>query len=177
MRKRFQTLALMPLRIHTQSTTLYVLAEALDDYRTTTPWNSFGTFRTISGSGIDPPKCAKPDINYGNKQLTFTCSTEDVEYVSEIRVSDGKKYYDRSITLDATYEINVYATKAGYDNSDIVTATLCWIEAEPSNVGITTGVNVIPSHAVLIQNNGGILSINGAIEGNKSVYIIYPVNY
>lgn len=74
-------------------------------------------------------KCATPTIRYDNKRLIFDCDTEGVEYVSEIKVADIGKYNDSEVALSATYEISVYATKNGYEDSDVATATLVWTGA------------------------------------------------
>ena len=72
---------------------------------------------------------ATPTISYANKELTFSCETEGVEYVYEIKDTDIKKGYDAKVSLSATYNISVYATKTGYENSDVATATLVWTVA------------------------------------------------
>lgn len=70
----------------------------------------------------DTPKCATPEISYVNGKISLSCKTKDVEYVSEVTVSDAKKYYGSEFTLSQIYKISVYATKDGYENSDTVTA-------------------------------------------------------
>lgn len=70
-----------------------------------------------------------------------------------------------------TYNISVYATKTGYENSDIATATLCWIDVDPKTEGITNNMAQVRAKAVLIQSNGNVLTISGADEGEEiSVY-------
>lgn len=76
---------------------------------------------TIEDDDSDIIKCATPEISYDNGKLEFACETEGVEFVSEVTVKDAKKYYDASVTLSQTYKVTVYATKAGYENSDIAT--------------------------------------------------------
>ena len=76
--------------------------------------------------------------------------------------------------LTATYYISVYATKTGYDNSDVATATLCWIEATPQTEGISNGIAQVPARAVMIQSNGGTLTIQGAEDGTPIK--VYSVN-
>ena len=96
-----------------------------------------------------------------------------MEYVYEIKDSDIKKGYESEVSLTATYEISVYATKQGYEYSDEATATLCWIDQTPKTEGITNGVANIPANAVLIQSNGGQLTIQGADDGTSvNVYSI-----
>jgi hypothetical protein len=99
----------------------------------------------------------------------MSCATEGVEYVTDITDADIKKHYDATISLTATYNISVYATKAGYENSDVVTATLCWIDKEP--VIDVTVISQVPAQAVLIQSEGGLLTVQGLDDGTEvSVY-------
>lgn len=51
-------------------------------------------------------------------------------------VTDAKKYYDSEFTLSQKYKISVYATKAGYDNSDV---TIREIEIKGDNKPIVVG--------------------------------------
>ena len=76
--------------------------------------------------------------------------------------------------MSVTYNISVYAAKSGYENSETVTATLCWIDSDSRTEGITDGVAEIPAKAVLIQNNGSMLTIQGADDG--TMVSIYSIN-
>lgn len=122
---------------------------------------------TINGSFSQVNKCAAPNISYNNGTLSITCDTEDVEFVTEIKDDDIKQYNSSKITLTATYNINVYAKKPGFENSDVVKATLCWVEAEPKTEGISNGVANIRAQAVLIHNNGGMITVNGIEDGTR----------
>lgn len=121
--------------------------------------------------GETDPKVETPTIGYHNGELTFNCATEGVEYVYEITDSDIKKGNDSKVQLTVTYNINVYATKDGYESSDVATATLCWIDQEPRKEGIENGVREVAARAVLIQSRGGKLVVSGTEEGEQiSVY-------
>lgn len=103
--------------------------------------------------------------------MKFYCETDDVEYVSEITDTDIKKNYTNEVDLTATYNIKVYATKEGYENSETATATLCWIDVEPMTEGITNNVANVRAMAVMIQNLDGQLTVSGIDEGEQiSVY-------
>ena len=67
--------------------------------------------------------------------------------------------------LGVTYHISVYATKAGYENSDVATASLCWIDIDPKTEGITNNVTNVRARAILIMSNSSQLTISGADEG------------
>ena len=96
----------------------------------------YGEERTfITGESPQIPgtiKCATPIINYENGYLSFSCETEGVEYVYEVKCADAAKGYGDTVPLTATYNISVYAKKDGYDNSDVA--------AKDITVGGTVGI-------------------------------------
>lgn len=119
----------------------------------------------------DEEKCAAPTISYQNGKLTFNCATECATFHYLITDTDIKKGSGNEVQLTATYNISVFAAKAGYENSETVTATLCWIDKEPKGEGIINEVHQIAAHAIIVQSNEGVLSVQGADEGEKiSVY-------
>ncbi len=155
--------------------TLHVPEATISLYQATDPWKNFGKIVTLSGDTPDVPEvpqCATPTIFYGNKKLMFSCDTEGVEYVSEVKVADGKKYYDSSVTLDATYEISVYATKTGYENSEVATATLVWTSGTFTETTKPSGVREISYDIpALISSQGSTITVTSEAEGTPvSVY-------
>ena len=154
--------------------TLYVPSGTIDIYKATEGWKKFVFIEEGDGSGDTPPepsKCEKPTISYQNGKLTFHSATEGVAYQYSITDSDIKTGSAQEVQLGVTYNISVYATKAGYDNSETVTATLCWIDVDPKTEGITNSVVNVRANPVLIQSNGNVLSISGAPDGSEiSVY-------
>ena len=156
--------------------TLYVPAGSVNKYKTTEGWRKFLYIEEGNGGGGNPPetqKCEKPTISYQNGKLKFYSATEDAICHSSITDTDIASYTTNEVQLGVTYNISVYATKSGYEDSEIVTATLCWIDLSPKTEGITDDIVNVPAHAVLIQNNGSTLTIQGADEGTMvSVYSI-----
>ena len=152
---------------HPEYATLHVPSASLQEYKDTYPWSGFGTIVSIGGSGI--PKCATPSISYSDMKLSFSCETEGVDFISKMKDSDINDFYTNEINLTATYEISVYATKTGYENSDVATATLVWSNA--SFTETTPATAIAPAAEmeapvpVLIQNHGGTLTIQGAQDG------------
>lgn len=105
-----------------QYMTLHVPTASIQAYRSTEPWNSFKVIVSLeAGDTPTIQKCATPEISFENGRVKFTCETEGVEYISEVILADQHKYYDAEIQLSQTYKVSVYATKAGYDNSDVTT--------------------------------------------------------
>jgi uncharacterized ParB-like nuclease family protein len=157
---------------------LFVPKGCIAAYQAADQWKDFffteeGEGTASEGSHETKKKCEKPTISYTNGQLSFASDTEGVEFVTDITDSDIKRHYDANIQLTATYTISVYATKAGYDNSDVATATLCWIDVDPKTEGINNGIAQVPAKAVLIQAVGGTINVQGCDDGERiGVYSI-----
>ena len=134
-------------------------SSAISYYQTTEPWSGFGTIKTLEGTGTGggTKKCEKPVISYANGELDFTCSTEEVEFASEIKCKDVNKFNTSKVSLSACYDISVTATKAGYDNSDVVTAKLYWLPT----ADIGTNINTAKTRGIVIQSAGGFITLSG----------------
>ena len=144
--------------------TLHVPSSALSYYQTTAPWSGFGTIKALGGTEPEAKKCEKPVISYANGELEFTCSTEGVEFASEIKCKDVNKFNTSKVSLSACYDISVTATKAGYDNSDVATAKLYWLPT--SDIG--TNINTAKTRGVVIQSAGGFITLSG-LDTNERV--------
>ena len=97
--------------------TLHVHKDVISDYMAADTWMNFNEIVSIEG----PDKCATPVINFIKGTIELSCETEGVEYVTEISIPDVNEYTGNKIKLTGTYTISVYATKEGYDNSDVAT--------------------------------------------------------
>lgn len=124
-----------------ENATLYVPASAIEDYRSTAPWNKFPNILVM-------PKCANPTITCEDGKVKFSCDTEGVTFFSEIGVADAGGYDSNEIDLGLTYKVSVYATAEGYENSDVVTTTL-----QLNSNGIRGDVN-----------QDGVVNITDAVE-------------
>ncbi len=104
--------------------TLHVPAASINDYKTTEPWKNFKNFMTIEEEQL--PKCYTPTIAFDKDGLVFNCETPGVDIAYEITDSDIKKGFanNSKMSLTPVYTITYYATKAGYKNSDLATATI-----------------------------------------------------
>ena len=151
--------------------TLYVPKGTIDTYKETRYWNKFLFIEEGEpGSSTQPEekKCATPSISYANKKLTFSCSTEGVEYHYTINDTDIKSAVASSIDLSATYEISVYATKSGYTNSDLATATLVWTDAvfTETTPSTSSAKAIAESIPMLISAQNGTITVRGEQNGH-----------
>lgn len=158
------------------NTTLYVPKGTKSIYEKSDIWKYFWNIHEydVEDGEVEVKKCANPTINYSNGRLSFICETENAVCKASITDTDIKSYSGNEIQLGVTYVINVYATKAGYENSETVTATLCWIDQQPITEGITNNISQIPAKAVLIQSQSGMLTIQGVDDG--STIAVYTVS-
>ena len=155
------------------SATLHVPDASTNSYHESAPWSEFGTIKGLSGEELKVNKCETPTIAYTDGELQFSCATEGAEFVSRISDEDIKEYNDSKVKLNVTYNISVYATAAGYENSDAATATICWIETEPKSEELPDGVTELKAYPVLIQSKDGQITIQGVADKAKvEVYTI-----
>ena len=154
--------------------TLHVPAESIEAYKAKSPWSELGRIVAIDGETPEPEvkKCATPVVSYADGKLTLTSATEDVEFITDVVAQDAKKYYEAEINLNATYAIETYAVKTGYENSDTVSIALVWVEN--GEVSDSTGVFSIEATPVLIHGNAGVLTISGVAYGTDIV--VYTVS-
>ena len=163
---------------HFINSTVYVPQGALEAYQTADVWKDFWDIQELGATDEpdteikDPEtkKCAIPVISYENGALTITSATEGANFITEIRNSDVAMHYDSRIELTVTYDISTYATLAGYENSDIAMATLCWIDEE----GIASDLTRIESTPVIIKSYNGNILLDGAKAGTEIV--VYDIN-
>ena len=109
---------------YTEYATLYVPESSGATYNTAVPWSGFGTIKTLSGEIPVVEKCATPTISYFDGKLHFSCETESVEYVYNITPPSAKSGNGTDISMPTTYKVTVYATKDGYENSDVATKVI-----------------------------------------------------
>ena len=152
--------------------TLHVPDESVDNYKAVAPWN---TFKKVVGISSDSGReaCEKPVLTYKDGKLEATSETEGAQCVIIISDEDVNTH-SNSVNLTATYHISAYATKPNYKNSEIVTATLCWIDQEPETEGLINDVAEVRALPVLIQSEGGVISVNGVNSGTE--VRVYSVN-
>lgn len=158
------------------NTILFVPKGAKTIYESTDIWKNFWNIQEFNDEEIEveTKKCALPTISYSNGKLSFNCETEGAICQSTITDSDIATFYKNEVQLRVTYNISVYATKSGYENSEVATATLCWIDVDPKMEGIENGITQVRANAVLIQSMDGQIVLSGIDDGTR-IYA-YEVN-
>ena len=146
--------------------TLHVPSSAITYFQTTKPWSGFGTIKALEGTDGETKKCETPTISFVDGKLTFSCTTEGVEYASEVTCSDVNKYNSNEINLAACYDITCYAKAEGFANSDVATAKLYWLTSSGSLEG--AGINNVSMRGIAIQAAGGFINISG-LDNNETV--------
>ena len=159
------------------NTKLYVPIGTKEKYMAAEGWKNFFLIEEMDvdkmwngqgdpyGNSQENTKCEKPTISYANGKLTFSSATPNAICQSTITDTDISSFSGNEVQLTVTYTIKVYATASGYENSDVVTATLCWIDADPKTEGIENSLTQVRANAVLIQSHDGVLSIAGVVDG------------
>ncbi len=150
-----------------EKATLHVPTASIDAYKSTAPWSSFKTFEELDDTLPDPlvqEQCATPTITYVDGKLVFACETEGVSFVSQIKHPEVKDGNEGEVQLKApTTTITVYATKAGYDNSDVATATIRWRNGRPVFEGFSS-VTLEPAEDAGDVNGDGTVGIGDIVS-------------
>ena len=114
---------------------LYVPESSMAMYKARTPWSGFGTIKLLSGETPETPKCATPTISYENGKLKFGCATEGATCQYSITDTGVKAGSGNEVQLTTAYMVTVYATKAGYENSDVATREIVMENGQSSLFG------------------------------------------
>ena len=153
---------------------LIVPKSSIISYKEADQWNGWKNICAIGEEVIEIKQCDKPTVKYIDGRIVFTSETPgalfhytlfDNDIVTTETPSTG------AVDISATYLITVYATCDGYTKSEQTIATLCWIDSDSDNNENEDNVSYIKSKAILIQNEGGNITIEGiALGANIVVY-------
>lgn len=87
-------------------------------------------------------KCKTPTIAYSKGELKFNCETKDVQYVYDVKVDGSKSGLGNNVQLNPIFTVSVYATKEGYENSDVVTKDIQTIFGDANGDGNVDATDV-----------------------------------
>jgi hypothetical protein len=117
--------------------TLHIPSATLEAYKSTEPWNQFKAYVALN-DGESQGKCAKPTINIVDGKAVFDCETPGVSFHWSVSTSSGSSggnfSWNNSIILPIT--LNVFATKDGYENSDVATYEFFGINGDVNGDGL-----------------------------------------
>ena len=87
-------------------------------------------------------KCKTPTIIYTNGELTFNCETKDVEFVYDVKVEGSKAGIGNIVQMNPVFTVSVYATKEGYENSDVATKDIQTVFGDANGDGNVDATDV-----------------------------------
>ena len=100
--------------------TLHVPYASIETYKADATWSKFGSIVAIEGTEPDL-KCATPTIAFVGGKLEFSCETEGAELHYKYSFPNGGEGIDSKAPIPQTLTVSVYATKDGYEDSDVAT--------------------------------------------------------
>lgn len=155
--------------------TLHVPAGSVERYKATGPWKDFKVIVAIEGTEpISVETCVMPTISFQDGKLEFESETDGAECHYEIKVEDAKEGVGSEVSLSSAYEISVYASKEGYNDSEKNSATLYWINVDSNSTGVIEKEMRVNTNAILVQNTGGAIVISGVADGEN--VLIYNIS-
>ena len=112
--------------------TLYVPESSIEQYKASA-WSQFGNIVGITG-GNEGGRCVKPVITLlANGKIKVESATEGATCVTNITSSNAEPLTDEEISLNTpltVYTVTSYATKEGYNDSEVATATFRYEKTE-----------------------------------------------
>ena len=135
--------------------TLHVPAVSINNYKSTDPWSNFKEVVPIEDITLE--KCSTPTITFANGEFTFCCETDGVEYVYDIKVGGAKTGgTDSKVKVTPTFTVSVYATKEGYENSDVATKNIQTVYGDMSGDGEVDATDITKLIDIILKKNTNI---------------------
>lgn len=113
------------------------------------------------------PVCPTPTVTYADGKLSFACECdEETVYHVSISSPDIKDIFltENQLTIEKTYNVEVYATAPSYAASDIACLTIYWLDTECDINDCIEGVKAIP---VQVSFSNGLLHITNVPHNAK----------
>ena len=147
---------------------LYVPSSSIALYKEST-WNQWAQILVIGSEEYpDIKQCEEPKLYYRNGKIQLACETPNAQFHYRLVDNDVTDSYETintsEINLDAKYELFIYATADGFLNSNTVTATLYWLNANLE----TDNIKQAQTRGIVVSSNNGIISISG-LDNNEKV--------
>ena len=120
---------------NTGNITLCVPSQSVNAYKSTSPWSEFNVQSYNYSQSTE--KCSKPTISLSDGRFVFNCETPDVQYHWIITTPDGNNGYGylSSNSVSNSVSLSVFATKGGYQPSDVATYVLSGLVGDVNNDG------------------------------------------
>ena len=130
---------------------LYVPEGSMAAYHTSNQWEEFTYIEERESLG---GKCATPTISYQNDKLKFECETTGVTFHYRV-TSSASEGEGAEVSLPASYTVTVYATKEGYDDSDIATEVIDGrgLKGDVNNDGVVTVADAVTVMDIILEGN------------------------
>ena len=147
------------------NSTLIVPKGTKNAYEQAEGWNDFFTIEEDDEGDTIDTACAEPTIEYADGKLIISSTTSGAECFYTLTATDAAidQPVANEINLTATYIITAYATAHGYKNSNVTTATLCWLDAQFEPDGLLPAR--IEKRPVIITSDNGYLQVKGLNAG------------
>ena len=140
-------------------TTLHVPEASIAAYEAATPWKDFKSIIALTDTDPISLKCATPTIKVNGGEVTFECETEGVTFNAAYSYNSGSGNVvgNKMILAGATNcHVTVYATKEGYQDSDVATTDVELQVGKRGDVNLDGVVSITDAVTVvnIILNNG-----------------------
>ena len=136
-----------------------------DKYTATAGWKKFLFIEEgTGGGGGTPEKCATPTIAIKDGKLSFSCETEGVEFNYTILPNGALSGKGNDLALTPSFTVNVYASKDGYEDSDVATETINIIKGDVDGDGVVDladAVRIINFYVGKVQSLAPSLDFDG----------------
>ncbi|MDO5524477.1 MAG: leucine-rich repeat domain-containing protein [Prevotella sp.] len=159
--------------IQFKNATLIVPKGCANAYRKHETWGKFSNI-IEEGEAIEIKSCDTPTVSYEDGHIMFYCNTPDAKVYCSITSNDihdrdiladyGYSDCEHAVNLEACYNIRAYAKADGYTQSEIVYATLYFLDGS-----ISTSFNTIQTNkrGIVASCNDGIIRISGLADNEN----------
>ena len=117
---------------HNKNISFYVPFESIETYTKTSPWSNFTDYIPFFNNLQGIEKCSKPTISFSDGKFVFNSETPDVTYNWAFSSTSGIKGSSYPVSPAS---LSVFASKSGYQNSDVATYVFSGLVGDVNNDG------------------------------------------